>query len=83
MIHLVLEILIAAAVVVVAVAVVAIGEDTFCFLVYYYFNYGFSTVSLLCLYTLLVLFLGSWFAYSEAYGTVWLDFDDMAVKHFY
>ena len=27
--------------------------------------------------------MGSWFAYSEAYGTVWLDFDDMTVKHFY
>ena len=37
---------------------------------YYYFNYGFSAVSLLCLYTLLVLFMGNWFAYSKAYGTV-------------
>ena len=47
-----------------------IPNDTFCFLVYYYFNYGFNTVFPLCLYTLLVLFLDSWFAYSEAYGTV-------------
>jgi len=49
---------------------ILIPDDTFCFMVYYYFNYGFSAVSLLCLYTLLVLFMGNWFAYSKAYGTV-------------
>ena len=47
-----------------------IPDDAFCFLDYYYYDYGFSTVFLLCLYTLLVLFMGSWFAYSEVYGTV-------------
>jgi len=54
-----------------------------CFLVYYYYDYGFSTIFLLCLYTLLVLFMVSWFAHSKAYGIVWLDFDDMVVKQFF
>ena len=35
------------------------------------------------LYTLLFLFMDSWYAYFEAYRTIWLDFDDIAVKHFY
>ena len=60
-----------------------IPNDTFCFLVYYYFNYGFNTVFPLCLYTLLVLFLDSGFLILKHMQQFNLDFDDMAVKHFY
>ena len=41
-------------------------DVTFCFLGYYY-NYGFHTIFPLYLYTLLVLFINSWYAYSEAF----------------
>ena len=44
---------------------------------------GFSTKFLLYLYTLLVLLMDSLFAYSEAFLTVKLSFNDMEVKHFY
>ena len=37
---------------------------------YYYYNYGFITIFPLCLYTLLVLFMISWFAHPEAFWTV-------------
>ena len=53
------------------------------FLVYYYYNYGFSTVFLFMFIYTASFIMGNWFAHSEAYGKVRLDFDDMAVEHFY
>ena len=38
---------------------ILIPDDTFCFLIYYYYNFGFRTVFPLCLYILLVLFMGN------------------------
>ena len=38
---------------------ILIPDDTFCFLIYYYYNFDFRTIFPLCLHILLVLFMGN------------------------